>query len=113
MAIWPASIQQEPLFEGLEEDPKDNVIVGSIPAGQDKRRKISTAVTTKWNVNLVLTETEYKTLRAFYNSNTVTEFLWVDPEDLSAANVVFASRPKMLRREGDLRLIGFIIEVQL
>ena len=113
MATWPITLSQCPLISSLSGEMKDGVLVSNVPMGQDKRRRLFTALTTVYNIGLVMTATQYKILEAFYLANMTTEFDLIDPIDLSAAAVVFASRPKLTGRRGKYWAVSFSIEVQL
>lgn len=113
MATWPTSLPQCGEHRGWSEDPGKIVLKSDMESGPPKRRARFSAAYPIYTMAMTLTLTQWQTLNTFYKANPAASFTWTDPEDLSSADVVFDSRPKITSRVGSLFIVQFSIEVQL
>lgn len=97
MPIWPASLPQELLPDGITVRDDDAVLRTPMDAGPPTRRNRFTAVTRRLTGGIVLTGTEKQAFDIFYRddlANGAVAFDWTDPVTGSTISVAFREPPE-------------------
>ena len=83
--VWPSSLPQALRLDGLQGQPKTNVIRTTMDAGPQKQRRRYTVSTKDFNGTILITEAERRIFENFYK-NTIADgslrFLMKDPQTL-------------------------------
>lgn len=69
MVAWPASLPQEPLYEGNQETLANNVQVTQMDVGPPKRRLRTTSGNTGHQYNFMMSVAQLATFRAFWEDD--------------------------------------------
>ena len=96
--IWPASLPQDPLIDGYNEQFPDTAVRTEMDAGPAKVRNRFTAGVDDFRLPIALTRTQVQTLRDFYVTtleNGALPFDWTHPRTLVTVAFRFTERPSV------------------
>lgn len=96
--IWPVTLPQVPIRDGLRIEPVDVVLRSPMDTGPPKTRAMSSLAIKRYTMSyLLLTVAEVEYLDTFYETTTTfgtTTFTWDDPISGTSYNWQFAAPPK-------------------
>jgi len=102
--IWPTTLPQVPIRDGLRIEPVDVVLRSPMDTGSPKTRAMSSLAIKRYSMTyLLLTAAEVGYLDVFYDTTTTfgtTSFTWEDPISGTSYNWQFAAPVKPIKHLG-------------
>ena len=95
-SVWPASLPQEPLAQGYNEQAPNTVVRSAMEAGPPKLRRRFTAGVRSIECQVRLTPVQVDTLDAFFGSTVAggaLSFDWKHPRNGTAVTFRFVEPP--------------------
>lgn len=95
--VWPASLPQQPLYDGYQEQAPNLVIRSQMDAGPPKIRQRFTAGIRTFAMRLALTKAQVATLDTFFVTTAAggsIAFEWVHPRTGATVNYRFVVPPQ-------------------
>lgn len=115
MATWPATLPQQPLMKGAQEQFQSTTITTEMDVGPAKKRRRFTAAVEPWKgLNMLLTATQVTTFKTFYETTLLggsLTFTFPNPRTGSSETFRFSGdAPTLSQASGDLYLTSFELE---
>lgn len=97
--VWPASLPQEPLLAGEQQDLGEQVIRTPMDVGPDKVRSRTTAGVDTFSIGLWLDADQYVAFLTFYRTSInggALAFLWKNPFTGNPADLRIVNQPRIV-----------------
>lgn len=114
MATWPAGLPQKLDQSGFSNSLPDNSIRSSMDVGPQKIRQRDVSAPEPITGNITIDETQYGTLKTFYNTTLGSgslPFDWVHPVTGASVEMVFTAPPSITARSGDYYTANLKLEI--
>jgi hypothetical protein len=92
MAIWPSTLPQAFLYGTYKETDKDLVLTFKTEAGPPMTRLRCESNILPFSGDMIMTQTQKATYRAFWEANCAISFSFPDPDTGSLISVVFTDK---------------------
>lgn len=115
MAVWPAGLPQNLQQSGFTNTLPDNVIRSQMEVGPDKARRRDVSAPEPVAGTIIVDETQYDLLVAFFNTTIAggaLPFDWVHPITGVAAEMRITGPPQITARSGDYYDVKLSLEIQ-
>ena len=105
MAIWPASLPQQPLQDGYQETEPDLLLRSSMDVGPAKVRRRYTAGVKPYKLSFAISSAHKATFQSFYLgsiSSGVYPFTFPDPDNSASTISIRITKPPLYTSLGGL-----------
>lgn len=114
MAVWPVGLPQKINQSGFSNSFPDNTISKKMDTGPDKKRRRDVSAPEPVKGAITVNETEYSTLKTFYNVTLAggsLPFDWVHPITGDSKEFTFNSPPSVTARSGEYYTVTLDMEI--